>query len=438
MVNFGVIISNELKCYNITLSKILVYNVFMLNKTIKNMFKNKTKKISSDKKIIFLLCFFGLISQLAIDSFTPSLPYITKYFDTAESITKLTLGLYFLGMACSMLIFGHLSDKYGRKKSIILGYIIFLLASIFCTISQSPTQLLIFRFLQGIGMSSSFVSYRAIMKDVFDDNNQSLANANLIVSSIVLFVPPLSPLIGGVVQQFIGWRGNFALHTILAVITIYLISNYLYLKPLPTIKEKLLDSYKKVLSNKSFILNSICSGFASSLMFSFVEVSPYFFQVRMRFSMISYSLISAIMIVVPVVFILILKNRVSKMDMDKVMIYCAIISLISSILLIFSYFILGVNSLIIIIICTLIISGNAFQYTATYVVAFKKVGNKVGSSSAIFCFIKIFIAACFSLGVSYIHVKNQAILGLIIGLPPLAIIIIKIIEIHLENKIYHK
>ncbi|QLE78320.1 multidrug effflux MFS transporter [Francisella sp. Scap27] len=392
------------------------------------MFNSQTNRNSSDRTIIFLLCFFGLMSQLAIDSFTPSLPYITKYFNTSESITKLTIGLYFFGMACSMLIFGHLSDKYGRKKSLIIGYSIFFIASIFCSISQSPTQLLFFRFLQGIGMSCSFVSYRAIMKDAFDKNNQSLANANLIVSSIVLFVPPLSPLIGGVMQQFIGWRSNFALHAILAIVTIYLIFSYLHLKPLASTKDKWLDSYKKVLSNKSFILNSICSGLASSLMFSFVEVTPYLFQVKMGFSTISYSLTSAIMIVVPVIFILLLKNRISRMNMDKVMIYCALISAFFSFLLVISYFTVGINPLIIIILCTLIISGNAFQYTATYVAAYKGVDNHVGASSALFCFIKIFIAAVFSLAVSYIYVKNQATLGLIIGLPPLAIIVLKMID----------
>ena len=89
------------------------------------MFNNQTNQISSEKTILFLLCFLGLMSQLAIDSFTPSLPYITKYFNATENVTKLTIGLYFLGMACSMLVFGHLSDIYGRKKSLIIGYLIF-------------------------------------------------------------------------------------------------------------------------------------------------------------------------------------------------------------------------------------------------------------------------------------------------------------------------
>jgi DHA1 family bicyclomycin/chloramphenicol resistance-like MFS transporter len=399
-----------------------------MSKITKNTFKNQTDRISSDKTIIFLLCIFGLMSQLAIDSFTPSLPYITKYFNTVESVTKLTIGLYFLGMACSMLIFGHLSDRYGRKRALIIGYAIFFVASILCSISQSPVQLLFFRFLQGIGMSCSFVSYRAIMKDAFDDSSQSLANANLIISSVVLFIPPLSPLIGGVVQEFIGWRSNFTLHAILAVVTIYLIFSYLHLKPLINTKEKWSDSYRKVLSNKSFILNSICSGLASALMFSFVQVSPYFFQVEMGFSTMGYSLISATMIVVPVIFILLLKNKVSKMDMDKVMVHCAIISVSFSGLLIMSYFIIGINPLIIVVLCTLIISGNAFQYTATYVAAYKGINDQVGASSALFCFIKIFMAAAFSLAVSHIYVKNQAILGIIIGLPPLAIIILKTLD----------
>ncbi|MDE5009109.1 MFS transporter, partial [Francisella tularensis] len=79
-------------------------------------------------------------------------------------------GLYFFCMTCSMLGFGYLSDKYGRKPSLLAGYLIFCVASILCMIAESETQLMFFRFLQGIGMGSSFVFFRASMNDVCSDS----------------------------------------------------------------------------------------------------------------------------------------------------------------------------------------------------------------------------------------------------------------------------
>lgn len=149
------------------------------------------KKISSDKTVILIICLFGLMSQFATDSFTPSLPHIADYFHAAAKDIKLTVGIYFFGMTCSMLGFGYLSDKYGRKQALLAGYLVFCIASIFCMLAQSEKLLLFFRFLQGIGMGSSFVSFRAIMKDVFSDN-QSLAKASLVITSIVSLTPPLS------------------------------------------------------------------------------------------------------------------------------------------------------------------------------------------------------------------------------------------------------
>lgn len=148
-------------------------------------------KISSDKTVIFIICLTGVMSQFATDSFIPSMPHMAEYFDVAAKAIKLTVGVYFLGMTSSILIFGYLSDKFGRKNILVVGYIIFCIASVGCTFAQSEHQLLFFRFIQGIGMGSAFVSFRAIMSDVFS-HGESLAKASLVIGSVVSFTPPLA------------------------------------------------------------------------------------------------------------------------------------------------------------------------------------------------------------------------------------------------------
>ncbi|API87453.1 MFS transporter [Francisella uliginis] len=386
------------------------------------------RKISSDKTVILIICFFGLMSQFATDSFTPSLPHIASYFGAIARDVKLTVGIYFLGMTCSMLGFGYLSDKYGRKPALLVGYVIFCLASILCMLAQSENQLLFFRFLQGVGMGSSFVSFRAIMKDVFSDS-QSLAKASLVITSIVSLTPPLAPITGGFIQEYIGWRGNFALHSLMAITIIFLIIKYLHLEAIPKSKYKLLESYKRILSNKTFILNAICSGLALSLVFVFATLSPFFFQVRLNFSAVEFSFLSAVVIIPSAIFLIIFKNIISKLDMNKVILYCGCFSTFSGLVLALSYFVFGVDPLVIVVLCALAFCGNVFQYTATYVCAYKDVHTEVGVASAIFGFIQIIVTTLASSIVSYVNLNNQVIFGVLMAIPPFLIVLLKIIDI---------
>lgn len=230
------------------------------------------KKISSDNIVIFIICITGVMSQFATDSFIPSMPHIAKYFDVTAEAIKLTVGIYFLGMTSSILLFGYLSDKYGRKNILVLGYVIFSIASVGCTFAQSENQLLFFRFIQGIGMGSSFVSFRAIMSDVFS-HGPTLAKASLVIGSVASFTPPLAPITGGFIQEYIGWRGNFGIHLVLASITVLLIVKCLHLESIPKHTDNILKSYRNILKNKSFVLNAICGGLGLGLVFIFLTLS---------------------------------------------------------------------------------------------------------------------------------------------------------------------
>ncbi|MDE5024749.1 MFS transporter, partial [Francisella tularensis subsp. holarctica] len=85
---------------------------------------------------------------------------------------------------------------------------------------------------------------------------------------------PLAPITGAIIQETIGWRGNFTLHSIRAIIITVLIIKYLHLKAIPKRNYHVLDSYKRILTHKVCVLNAICSGLAVSLVFVFAPLSP--------------------------------------------------------------------------------------------------------------------------------------------------------------------
>jgi DHA1 family bicyclomycin/chloramphenicol resistance-like MFS transporter len=339
-----------------------------------------TRKISSNNVVIFIICVTGVMSQFATDSYIPSMPSMAEYFAVAASAIKLTVGVYFLGMTSSVLLFGYLSDKFGRKNILVLGYVIFCIASVGCTLAQSEHQLLFFRFIQGIGMGSAFVSFRAIMSDVFS-HGPSLAKASLVIGSVVSFTPPFAPITGGLIQELIGWRGNFGIHLVLASITILLIVKCLHLESIPKHTDNIFKSYKNILKNKSFVLNAICGGLGLGLglVFIFLTLSPFFFQVKMCFSPIEFSFVSAGIILPPAFFLIIFKNKISKMNMDIVMVCCGITTLIGALALAASYFVVGVSPMVVVILCALTFCGNVFQFTASYMCAYKNIRSHLDS-----------------------------------------------------------
>jgi DHA1 family bicyclomycin/chloramphenicol resistance-like MFS transporter len=368
------------------------------------------------------------MSQFATDSYIPSMPSMAEYFAVAASAIKLTVGVYFLGMTSSVLLFGYLSDKFGRKNILVLGYVIFCIASVGCTLAQSEHQLLFFRFIQGIGMGSAFVSFRAIMSDVFS-HGPSLAKASLVIGSVVSFTPPLAPITGGLIQELIGWRGNFGIHLVLASITILLIVKCLHLENIPKHTDNIFKSYKNILKNKSFVLNAICGGLGLGLVFIFLTLSPFFFQVKMGFSPVEFSLVSAGIILPPAFFLIIFKNKISKMNMDIVMVCCGITTLIGALALAASYFVVGVSPMVVVILCALTFCGNVFQFTASYMCAYKNIRSQIGVASATYGFIQISTTTIFSLIASTVYLNNQIGLGLLMAVPPLFIILLKIVDL---------
>jgi DHA1 family bicyclomycin/chloramphenicol resistance-like MFS transporter len=387
-----------------------------------------TRKISSNNVVIFIICVTGVMSQFATDSYIPSMPSMAEYFAVAASAIKLTVGVYFLGMTSSVLLFGYLSDKFGRKNILVLGYVIFCIASVGCTLAQSEHQLLFFRFIQGIGMGSAFVSFRAIMSDVFS-HGPSLAKASLVIGSVVSFTPPLAPITGGLIQELIGWRGNFGIHLVLASITILLIVKCLHLENIPKHTDNIFKSYKNILKNKSFVLNAICGGLGLGLVFIFLTLSPFFFQVKMGFSPVEFSLVSAGIILPPAFFLIIFKNKISKMNMDIVMVCCGITTLIGALALAASYFVVGVSPMVVVILCALTFCGNVFQFTASYMCAYKNIRSQIGVASATYGFIQISTTTIFSLISSTVYLNNQIGLGLLMAVPPLFIILLKIVDL---------
>lgn len=176
------------------------------------------QKHFGDKSFICFIAFLSAFVPLATDLYMPALPSMVEKFNTTTSILNLTLILYFLFYSGGMLLWGPLSDRYGRKIILLTGLISFTIASILCAISSSVEQLIAFRIIQAIASGALSSVGTAIVKDVY--NGRKRVSILAMVQSSVMLTPIIAPILGAFVLKFTSWQGDFWILAIMSAVAL--------------------------------------------------------------------------------------------------------------------------------------------------------------------------------------------------------------------------
>src|SRR5579885_1688703 len=236
-------------------------------------------------KIIIILCLISSLARFVLDSYLPSLPGISQDFGIADASTQLTLTLYLLGFSFSQLVYGPLSDHYGRKVIILIGLSIFFVGNLACALATSPDLLLIARFVAGIGAGSCGVLNRAIASDCFKGAEFSKVWSYTTTSLVITLC--IAPVLGGYVQEFWGWRANFMLSTLLVGCVLGMIVKFLpetspkkihaHVDKTTLSINEILKNYKIIFTTPSFLTSALCYTLAFSGLIAYFQVSPLLF-----------------------------------------------------------------------------------------------------------------------------------------------------------------
>ena len=165
-------------------------------------------KGNSDRLTLTLL--LGLLVSFApitIDLYLPALPVMTADLMTNTESMQLTLSVYMVGFALAQTFFGPISDRFGRKPTILIGTSVYLIASVACALATSVEQLIIFRLFQSIGAAAAPVVARAVVRDMF--TREEAAKTYAVVTTVTAIAPVVAPVLGGVIVVWLGWRANF-------------------------------------------------------------------------------------------------------------------------------------------------------------------------------------------------------------------------------------
>jgi len=158
--------------------------------------------------LVILLGAMTALGPLSIDMYLPSLPTIGADLYASPAQTQSTVAAFLAGMAIGQLFYGPASDRLGRKAPMLLGLLIYIVASVGCMLAASGPMLIGMRFVQALGACAGAVISRAVVRDRFD--HTETARMLSLMTLIMGLAPIFAPLAGGVLLGFGGWRSIFA------------------------------------------------------------------------------------------------------------------------------------------------------------------------------------------------------------------------------------
>ncbi|WP_268912188.1 multidrug effflux MFS transporter [Lentilactobacillus sp. SPB1-3] len=343
----------------------------------------------SVKKQVWLAIILGTVSAtgpLSMDMYLPALPDMAQSLHTQTSVLQLSLSACLIGLALGQLVVGPLSDRYGRKKPLIIGFALFGLVSLLISMTDSIYLLIGLRFIQGLAGSSGQVLSRAIARDLF--SGPLLTKFYSMLSAVNGIFPVLSPVLGGIIIQFTSWQGIFIVLAIIGLLVVLALFGGIK-ETLPTTARSTggilstMNSIGDLVKNDRFLRMIISAGLVTGGLFSYISASSFVFQNYFHMSVQNFSFLYAlngIGIAVGSIIPGFFANRISESKQTKTILTS---TLITSLLLIGSWYLF--RSLpVVIILVFLIVTQFGILFTLMTSIVMNMGTQNGGSVSALF------------------------------------------------------
>jgi DHA1 family bicyclomycin/chloramphenicol resistance-like MFS transporter len=218
---------------------------------------------------------------LAMDMYLPALPEVTQSLHAPAATVQLTLTACLAGMAAGQLIVGPMSDRWGRRRPLLAGLALYVVATVLCALAPTIELLVAFRLAQGLAGAAAIVIARAVVRDLYDGVAMVRFFSTLMLIGGV--APIIAPLIGGQILRVTDWRGVFVVLTVVGV----LLGGLVWAKlpeTLPTAERhsggigEALRAMRDLLADRAFSGYLLAGGFAFATLFAYIAASPFVIQ----------------------------------------------------------------------------------------------------------------------------------------------------------------
>ncbi|WNN46217.1 MULTISPECIES: multidrug effflux MFS transporter [Winslowiella] len=221
------------------------------------------------------------LGPLCIDLYLPALPELARDLNTPTATAQLSLTAGLLGLGAGQLIFGPMSDKYGRIRPLLLSLVLLCIASVGCALAQDINQLLLARLFEGLSAAGGAVLSRAIARDMYSGHELTRFFAMLMLVNGL--APIAAPVMGGALMAFFDWRGLFMILALIAILLLVLARTKLTetLPPEKRSQGSLFSAWAalgEVVKHRPFMGFCLTQGFMMSGMFAYIGASPFVLQ----------------------------------------------------------------------------------------------------------------------------------------------------------------
>jgi DHA1 family multidrug/chloramphenicol efflux transport protein-like MFS transporter len=254
--------------------------------------------IISKKQLLAFAAYFVLYEMtcyLSNDMIMPAMLQVVKEFNAPLSSIALSLTFFIIGGSTLQIFLGPIADLIGKRKVMLFGNLLFLLATLFIPFASSINQFLAARFFQGMGMCFIFVGY-AMIHEYFDD--VEAVKLTSILANIAIFAPLVGPIVGSGISSISHWEFIFIVSGILGVISLVGLYKFMPMGKISQTKINLsaiLSSYRVIFTHKTFMFGIFINAIACVPVIAWIGLSPTIIMNKMHQSFTLYIIYQSIM-----------------------------------------------------------------------------------------------------------------------------------------------
>src|SRR5438552_11489372 len=243
--------------------------------------------VANSKIMLMLLVAMTGVAPISLYLLVPALPVLATTFGRGISVAQMTVSLYMVGIACSQIVMGPLSDRFGRRPVLLAGLSLMVAASVACIFAESLPQLIAARFLQALGGATGMVISRAIIRDLYSRARVG-AMISLVIAVMMIAQMP-SPLTGGLLETAFGWRAiSYVIPAACLIIAVAIAVALPETRRDRTEAGGFRGDVGSLLTSRAFIGYVLCQVLASQIIFTFAGGGPYIVVTQMGRSSAEY------------------------------------------------------------------------------------------------------------------------------------------------------
>lgn len=242
----------------------------------KNPTASESVRPKANKRLIALLAGVSMAGPLAMQIYLPALPVVREAFGVSVALAQLSLSISVLALAPAVLIYGPLSDRYGRRPVLVAGLIVFLLGSVMCAASPNIWWLIAGRTIQAVGGASGLVVARAIVTDLYA--TEQVARMFATLTMVMIVGPTVAPLLGGFLTDQLGWRSVFVVVSVFGACLAWLTYSTLEDTGRSTGGSGLqgiVQGFGRLAGRPVFFAYALQTSFSLAVYYTFISAAPY-------------------------------------------------------------------------------------------------------------------------------------------------------------------